>query len=589
MTTRTDTDVVGARAPGSTSAAAAVDGSGATSGSTSNKHSGIAPNASSDKNLSHSKLSGSGAFRLIAVAGASGFIGTALCPELAKRYQVRALTRSQVRAARPSAHPNIHWEHCDLFSADAVRHGLRDVDVAIYLVHSQAPSSRLTQAQPRDMDLILADNFAQAAAANGVRQILFVSGLLPRGFEFAPLLWNRREVEMVLAARGSPVTALRASLVVGPGGSGPSLLIDLVRRLPVMLLPPSAQSLTRPIALQDLIRALLHCLGRPQDFTGAFDIGGADGLSYAEMLRTTADALGLKRRFIPVPVLPKRLAALTARWVAGAPPALVGAIVESLPEDNHLRDNPVQQAIAPEALGFRAALEQVLTAQNPLARQPTHRPARQATHKPVDKPAHKPTRPISPRAVWLPADRARMRQQSLVRSIQRIITPPGLDAAWVAGNYFRWLGRCCFGLIKTELTPANPPNNPAAKLAVADRGIEHRSGHSSNQESRHWTVTTRWPRITLLRLELEPALSTSERRVYRIAGGLLARPNAPATEQALPRFEFQSLLDGRYTMAAIHDYAPALPWAIYRFTQAPLHLWVMRRYQHRLATLVSAR
>ncbi|WPL17237.1 Putative NADH-flavin reductase [Thiorhodovibrio winogradskyi] len=531
----------------------------------------------------------SGSIRRIAVAGASGFIGTALCPRLAEHYPVRALTRSPARAARASEHPKLHWEHCDLFSAEALRHGLRDIDIAVYLVHSQAPSSRLTQAQPRDMDLILADNFAQAAAAKGVRQILFVSGLLPQGFEFAPLLWNRREVEMVLAARGTPVTALRASLVVGPGGSGPALLIDLVRRLPLMLLPPSARSLTRPIALDDLIRALLHCLGRPEDFAGAFDIGGADCLSYAEMLRTTSEVLGRKRHFIPVPWLPRHLAALTARWASGAPPALVGAIVESLPESTQIRDNSVQRAIAPHALSFRAALQQVLAATNTSARQTTAAACAPSAPQPRTGPPQKisprqPARPTSPRAPWQPADQSRMREQSLVRSIQRILTPPGLDAAWVAGNYFRWLGRCCLGLIRTH---------------------EDQAGH--------WTVSTRWPHLILLRLELQPEHSNRERRVYRIAGGLLARSGTPGqlksqpestsgsepwkesgiqaeiqpTEQ--PRFEFHSLLNGRYTMAAIHDYAPALPWPIYRLTQAPMHLWVMRRYQNRLARLVSAR
>ncbi|MBK1649979.1 NAD(P)H-binding protein [Rhabdochromatium marinum] len=483
----------------------------------------------------------------IAVAGASGFIGTALCPHLAEQYQVRALTRSPTRAARPSAQPGLEWEYCDLFSVEAIRHGLRACDFAIYLVHSQAPSSRLTQAQPRDMDLILADNFALAAAAHGLRQILFVSGLPPRGFEFAPLLWNRREVEMVLAARGTPVTALRTSLVVGPGGSGPALLVDLVRRLPVFLLPPGADSLTRPIALTDLIRALLHCLGHPETYTGAFDIGGADCLSYAEMLRLTAAALGRKRVFMSVPVLPPSLAALSAQLVSGAALELVGAIVESLPQDTQMRDNPVQRAIAAQALGFRAMLAALL------------------------KPSALPPRA---RASWQPADQAQLRAQSRVRSIQRILTPPGLDAAWVAGNYFRWLGRCCFGLVKTQVDAAG-----------------------------HWTVNPRWLPITLLRLEYQPTHSDSHRRVYHISGGWLARTPEPEPKprselEAMPaseprpavaRFEFQTLLDGRYTMAAIHDYAPALPWWLYRFTQAPLHLWVMRRYQERLARLLSAR
>jgi uncharacterized protein YbjT (DUF2867 family) len=175
---------------------------------------------------------------------------------------VVALTRSPARAALPSSVPGLSWRHCDLFSAPAVTPRWPASTYAVYLVHSLAPSSRLTQAQPRDMDLVLADNFARAAAANGVRQIVFVSGVMPRSFRFSPLLWSRREVEMVLGSHGTPVTALRASLVVGPGGTGPDLLLDLVRRLPVLLLPPElrlADPAHRPAGSGP--GHLVHCLG----------------------------------------------------------------------------------------------------------------------------------------------------------------------------------------------------------------------------------------------------------------------------------------------------------------------------------------
>jgi uncharacterized protein YbjT (DUF2867 family) len=463
----------------------------------------------------------------VAVAGASGFIGTALCPRLAERFEVTALTRSPARAATPDPDGRIGWRHCDLFSATDLERALAGIDYAVYLVHSLAPSSRLTQARPRDMDLVLADNFARAAAANGVRQIVFVSGVMPDGFDFSPLLWSRREVEMVLGSRGTPVTALRASLVVGPGGTGPRLLLDLVRRLPVLALPPQARSLTRPIALTDLVRAVLHCLGRPADFAGAFDIGGAETLSYEQMLRTAAEVLGLRRAFVRVPGLPVALASLTARLVSGAPPAMVGAIVESLPRDTVMRDNPVQRAIGDGALGFREALRAA-----------------------VD-PASGRLRP-NPRQPIRVQDLELMRSQSLVRSIQRVLLPPGQDAAWVAGNYFRWLGRCCWPLVQTH--------------CGTDGSVE---------------VRVRPLGLRLLSLTRCTAESTPERQVYRISGGLLARPGAAGR----PRFEFQTLLGGRCTMTAIHDYAPALPWWLYIPTQAFAHLRVMRRYQRRLARL----
>jgi uncharacterized protein YbjT (DUF2867 family) len=469
---------------------------------------------------------GGGGLR-VAVAGASGFIGTALVPELATRHRVLALTRSPARAATPSSLPGLDWRHCDLFSAPDVEAALAGIDVAVYLVHSLAPSSRLTQARARDMDLVLADNFAGAAAANGLRQIVFVSGVMPKSFRFSPLLWSRREVEMVLGSRGTPVTALRASLVVGPGGTGPDLLLDLVRRLPVLALPPTARSRTRPIALRDLVRAIVHCLGRPEAFAGPFDIGGVDELSYEQMLRETARVLGLKRAFVQVPLLPNALAAITARLVSGAPAQMVGAVVESLPQDTIMQDNPLQRAIAPDALGFADAL---------LAS--------------ID-PDTKRLRP-NPREHIRDADTHLMREQSLVRSIQRMILPPGQDAAWVAGNYFRWLGECCWPLVRSRVDTGN---NVEVWVGLLP--------------------------IKLLALTHQPAASTPERQVYAISGGLLARLESPGR----PRFEFQTLLERRYTMTAIHDYAPALPWYAYVVTQAFGHILVMRRYQRRLARL----
>jgi uncharacterized protein YbjT (DUF2867 family) len=462
----------------------------------------------------------------VAVAGASGFIGTALCPRLAERFEVVALTRSPARAQLADPSGQVHWRHCDLFCDRDIRAGLAGIDYAVYLVHSLAPSSRLTQASPRDMDLVLADNFARAAAFNGVRQIVFVSGVMPRSFRFSPLLWSRREVEMVLASRGTPVTALRASLVVGPGGTGPGLLVDLVRRLPILALPASASSATRPIALADLVRAILYCLGGPAEFDGAFDIGGAEELSYEQMLRITAEVLGLRRRFLRLPFLPVRLASLSARLISGAPAPMIGAIVESLPQDTVMQDNPVQRAIAPGALGFRAALT--------------------AAVDPVGKRLL--PNPRQPVREW---DRDLMRSQSLVRSIQRVLLPPGQDAAWVAGNYFRWLGSGLWPLIQTRFDP----HGSVDVLVRPGLGL-----------------------LTLTRMVDE---STPERQIYLISGGLLARSKGAGRA----RFEFQTLLDGRYTMTAIHDYAPALPWYLYLPTQAFAHLRVMRWYQRRLARL----
>lgn len=463
----------------------------------------------------------------VAIAGASGFIGTAVCRALAEGLDILALTRSPARSRVPDPHPRIAWRYCDLFSPRDLTLSLAGCTHAVYLVHSLAPSSRLTQARPRDMDLVLADNFAQAAAANGLAQIICVGGLIPESYRIAPLLWSRREVELVLASRGTPVTALRAGLVVGPGGSACRLLVDLVRRLPILLLPPQARSVTRPIALTDLVRAIRYCLGQPERCRGSFDIGGPEWLTYEEMLRQTADVLGLRRLVVTLPWMPLWIATAAARMASGAPRALIGPALESLPQDTVIRDNAVQRAVDPGAIPFRAALSAA-----------------------IDRSSGRLL--ANPRQPIRDPDRERMRQAKLVRSIQRIILPPGQDAAWVAGNYFRWLGTCCWPAVETRI-----------------------------DETGRCEVYARFPRLRLLVLHRVAEESSPQRAVYGIAGGLLSR----AGGQGRARFEFQTVLGDRYTMAAIHDYAPSLPWYIYLWTQAVAHLMVMRRYQSRLARL----
>jgi uncharacterized protein YbjT (DUF2867 family) len=414
-----------------------------------------------------------------------------------------------------------------MFSVGAARAALKDIDYAIYLIHSLVPASRLTQAKPADMDLVLADNFAQAAAESGVKQIIVIGGLIPEGFHISRLLWSRREVEMVLASRGTPVTALRAALVVGQGSASAGMLIDLVRRLPIIPLPSAARSVTRPISLEDLIRAVRYCIAQPDRYRGHFDIGGADCLSYQSMLRETAALLDKRRWIFTTRLLPLGLASLTAPIVCRAPRALVEPVIESLPQDTILHDNPLQQRVAPEALSFPEALARLIAQPRPRAAPFANALARRPEYHAI-------------------------RRARLVRSIQRIILPPGQDAAWVSGNYFRWLERALWPFVI-----------------------------STHEPDGSWTLSLRALRVKLLSLRKMTHESSAQRQVYRIAGGVLSRSDGPECA----RFEFQTVLDDRYTMAAIHDYAPALPWYIYRWTQAPVHRWIMHRYQRHLARL----
>jgi len=145
------------------------------------------------------------------------------------------------------------------------------------------PSARLVQGNFSDLDLLLADNFVRVADAVGVKQIVYVGGLLPAEAEASPHLRSRAEVAETLGSRRPKLSALRAGIIVGEGGPSLWILLNLVRRLPVMVLPSWTRSRSQPIALRDVVRAVKRCLAEPDRFEGHFDIGGPDVLSYREL------------------------------------------------------------------------------------------------------------------------------------------------------------------------------------------------------------------------------------------------------------------------------------------------------------------
>ena len=149
----------------------------------------------------------------VVIAGGSGFVGQALADRLRGEYEVVSMSRSGA-----SRVPNVRGVACDLFSMLQTEEAVAGADYAVYLVHSMNPTARLTQANFEDLDLIMADNFARACARGGVKQIVYLGGLIPDNTNLSRHLESRLETERALGAHGTPVTAVRAGLIIGGRG-----------------------------------------------------------------------------------------------------------------------------------------------------------------------------------------------------------------------------------------------------------------------------------------------------------------------------------------------------------------------------------
>ncbi len=292
------------------------------------------------------------------VFGASGYVGTNIVPALlaAGNGPVRAAARNRkVLAAQP-------WQGVELVEADALKPdtlgtALADVDIAYYLVHSMAAGKDFGR-----LDLEAADNFARAAAAAGVKRIVYLGGLVPRGADSEHLM-SRKETGDRLRAGTVPVTEVRAGVIVGPGSAAYEVIRDLVYHLPYMVAPKWVRSKSSPIALSNLLQYLLAVATLPEAAGQIYDAGGPDYLSYEEMMRQFGDVVGRNPRILRVPVLSPRMSSYWLGLVTSVPANIARALIGGLKHDIPADDGALRRLVPQSLLSFRQAVEAALDAE----------------------------------------------------------------------------------------------------------------------------------------------------------------------------------------------------------------------------------
>jgi uncharacterized protein YbjT (DUF2867 family) len=157
-----------------------------------------------------------------------------------------------------------------------------------------------------DLDATAARNFAAAAERQGVKRIVYLGGLVPDTPKSTHLR-SRQETGDILRAGGVPVTEIRAGMIVGPGSAAWEVIRDLVNHLPIMVTPRWVFSRSTPIALSNLLRYLADAPLLDETAGEIYDVGGADDLTYEEIMRQYAELVGKKPYIIPVRVLTPRL------------------------------------------------------------------------------------------------------------------------------------------------------------------------------------------------------------------------------------------------------------------------------------------
>jgi uncharacterized protein YbjT (DUF2867 family) len=287
----------------------------------------------------------------ILLTGATGAIGGRLVPGLVAGDgpgpTIRALVRDPARANLPDG---VDVVRGDVFAGEGLDAALEGVDVAYYLIHAMGRGNKGDFA---DLDRRGAWKFGEAAERAGVRRIIYLGGLGGKKAEESHHLQSRAEVAKILAAHVPEPVHARAAMVIASDSQSFVILKHLVSRLPVMICPEWVGTRSQPIAARDVTAAVD---GVPEEV----QLGGAEVLTYREMMLRTADALERRRPpMVPVPFMTPRLSSLWVSLFGGVEYPLVRPLVEGLRAEM-IVTAPPPAGVNDAPLGFDAAVGEAI-------------------------------------------------------------------------------------------------------------------------------------------------------------------------------------------------------------------------------------
>ncbi len=314
--------------------------------------------------------------RVVAVTGATGFVGLRLVRTLLKRgMPVRAVVRAT------SAVAPLRALGCEVLTGD-VQDG-RSLDAAFAecdaVVHLVAILRERGTATYDAINRAGTANVVAAAKRQGVDRIVHMSalGAAPNSTRYLRSKWAGEEE---VRHGGVRYAIFRPSFLIGPGGGAATQFTELIRLgpwyplrqvlrsrvaltrladlMPIVPILGSGQSRFMPIHLDDVLDAVAQALRRDEVLGETYDIGGPDVVTYEEMMTTVAEVLRVRRWAVHVPLVAAW--AMVRLFAFMKEPPITRDEFESLLRDNVCDNTKVIQVFQLSLRPFKVAVADAL-------------------------------------------------------------------------------------------------------------------------------------------------------------------------------------------------------------------------------------
>ncbi|MCS6624736.1 complex I NDUFA9 subunit family protein [Roseibacterium beibuensis] len=274
---------------------------------------------------------------LITVFGGSGFVGSQVVQDLARRgWRIRVAVRRPDRAYKlqTSGHVGqIQAVRCDAADPAQVEAALRGADAAVNLIGVlYEAGARSFQA----MHVDAARNIAEAAAAAGLGRLVHISAIGANPESGSAYARTKAAGEMAVREAKPDAVIIRPSLVFGAGDGFLNRFASMATMAPVLPLIGGGSTRFQPVYVGDVAEAILHAVERPDAAGRTFELGGPAVMTMEDVLKLVLRETRRRNGLVPLPFFPARMIGSFAQLTAlvGIPPFLTRDQVVSLESDN---------------------------------------------------------------------------------------------------------------------------------------------------------------------------------------------------------------------------------------------------------------
>jgi nucleoside-diphosphate-sugar epimerase len=233
----------------------------------------------------------------VLVTGGTGVIGQSAVTEiLAAGHTVRLLSRNASQDAKQWPAGVESWPAA-LNESETLRGCADGCDLVLHVAGIVEETGSLTF---ESVNVEGTRSIVREAERCRVGRFIYISSLGAEAGE-SPYHRSKRRAEEIIRGFAGGWIILRPGNVYGPGDEVISLLLTMVRTLPVVPLIGNGQDTFQPIWVQDLSAAILQCLNRTDLHGRVLELAGEEKTSVNDLLDRMSEITARAPTRIPIP------------------------------------------------------------------------------------------------------------------------------------------------------------------------------------------------------------------------------------------------------------------------------------------------